>query len=114
MLSLHSRLSLLVAGLLTASLVGSAVAAVPESAPFTLPTLDLALDLPAAPPPPPRALPQLPRVPVSGTDLLHRALTMTAKPCPGTRPERRQAVRLTAARPQASASVVSGGISTAS
>lgn len=96
MLSLHaSRRSLLVAGLFTASLVGSAVAAVPESSPFTLPTLTASLDLPAVPPPPPRVLPQVPRVPTSGTDLLQRALTRTVKPCPGEQPERRQALRLT-------------------
>src|SRR5690606_11375848 len=48
--------------LLGASLAGSAVAAVPESAPLSLPSW-WSVELPDAPPPPPRDLPPSPAIP---------------------------------------------------
>jgi hypothetical protein len=74
-------------GMLVAGLVGTAMAAVPDSSPFAWPAAPAAsadaIDLPPVPPPPGRKTDRAPRV--VGTpraDIVLRAAPATVAPCP--------------------------------
>jgi hypothetical protein len=78
---------MLATGLCAASLVGSAMAAVPDPSLFSWPTTlaapALDIDLPAVPPPPVRkADPAPPVVATPRADIMLRAAPATTAPCP--------------------------------
>lgn len=110
------RVPVLVTCLLGASLAGSAIAAVPESAPFTLPSW-WAVELPEAPPPPPRVIqpsPVVPSVDLQGDEPRRaRAWPATAR-LPKAAAPKVASARKAAEKCHASASLVSGGMRTAS
>jgi hypothetical protein len=124
MTSQASRVSML-AAVLSVGLVATTVAAVPESAPFRWRAWAVALDVPDAPPPPPRLVqppPGVPRpaigAPVATSGPIPAGLSAPS-PCPSVESRRSSAARPASAagathHASVSVSPASGGISTAS